>query len=50
MEENITKFHIKHEDTSDSYLRKAYRNMDLHTDGTYVKETTDWLYDKVRRN
>ncbi len=37
------KFHIKHEDTSDSYLRKAYRNMDLHTDGTYVKETTDWL-------
>jgi protein CsiD len=37
------KFHVKHEDTSDSYLRKAYRNMDLHTDGTYVKETTDWL-------
>jgi hypothetical protein len=26
-----------------SYLRKAYRNMDLHTDGTYVKEVTDWL-------
>ncbi|MDC0233423.1 glutarate dioxygenase GlaH [Candidatus Pelagibacter sp.] len=37
------RFHIKHEDTSDSYLRKAYRNMDLHTDGTYVKEVTDWL-------
>ena len=37
------RFHIKHEDKSDSYLRKAYINMDLHTDGTYVKEATDWL-------
>ena len=37
------RFHIKHEDASDSYLRKAYINMDLHTDGTYVKENTDWL-------
>ena len=37
------RFHVKHEDNSDSYLRKAYINMDLHTDGTYVKETTDWL-------
>jgi len=37
------RFHIKHEDNSDSYLRKAYINMDLHTDGTYVKEKTDWL-------
>jgi glutarate dioxygenase len=37
------RFHIKHEDKSDSYLRKAYINMDLHTDGTYVKEITDWL-------
>jgi len=37
------RFHIKHEDESDSYLRKAYTNMDLHTDGTYVKEITDWL-------
>ena len=37
------RFHIKHQDDSDSYLRKAYRNMDLHTDGTYVKELTDWL-------
>ncbi len=37
------RFNIKHEDKSDSYLRKAYTNMDLHTDGTYVKETTDWL-------
>ena len=37
------RFHVKHEDKSDSYLRKAYINMDLHTDGTYVKEVTDWL-------
>ena len=37
------RFHVKHEDKSDSYLRKAYKNMDLHTDGTYVKEKTDWL-------
>ena len=37
------RFHVKHEDSSDSYLRKAYRNMDLHTDGTYVKDITDWL-------
>ena len=37
------RFSVKHEDSSDSYLRKAYRNMDLHTDGTYVKEVTDWL-------
>ncbi len=37
------RFYVKHEDKSDSYLRKAYKNMDLHTDGTYVKEKTDWL-------
>ena len=37
------RFHVRHEDDSDSYLRKAYINMDLHTDGTYVKEKTDWL-------
>ena len=37
------RFHVKHEDISDSYLRKAYINMDLHTDGTYVEEITDWL-------
>ena len=23
--------------------RKAYKRLDLHTDGTYVKEKTDWL-------
>ena len=37
------RFSIKHKDNSDSYLRKAYLNMDLHTDGTFVKEKTDWL-------
>ena len=37
------RFFVRHEDESDSYLRKAYINMDLHTDGTYVKEKTDWL-------
>ena len=37
------RFVVKHEDISDSYLRKAYKNMDLHTDGTYVNEITDWL-------
>ena len=37
------RFIVKHEDKSDSYLRKAYTNMDLHTDGTYVEEVTDWL-------
>ena len=42
-EKYYARFYVKHEDTSDSYLRKAYTNMDLHTDGTYVKEITDWL-------
>ena len=48
--ENIMQdFTLKHEDKSDSYLRKAYTNMDLHTDGTYVKEKTDWLLDDQDR-
>ena len=37
------RFFVKHDDNSDSYLRKAYSSMDLHTDGTYVKQKTDWL-------
>ena len=37
------RFYVKHQDASDSYLRKAYTNLDLHTAGTYVKEKTDWL-------
>ena len=36
------RFYVKHQDNSDSYLRKAYTNLDLHTDGTYVNEKTDW--------
>ena len=28
------RFYVKHQDSSDSYLRKAYTNLDLHTDGT----------------
>lgn len=30
-------------DASDSYLRQAYRQFSLHTDGTFVEEATDWL-------
>jgi protein CsiD len=37
------RFFVKHTDDSDSYLRQAYRNMTLHTDGTFVDEPTDWL-------
>jgi protein CsiD len=37
------RFEVKHTDNSDSYLRKAYKKLDLHTDGTYVEEKTDWL-------
>jgi protein CsiD len=33
------RFVVKHEDKSDSYLRKAYRNMDLHTDGNLCKRS-----------
>ena len=43
MENYYARFVVKHEDDSDSYLRKAYKNMDLHTDGTYVDEKTDWV-------
>jgi protein CsiD len=42
-EKYYARFYVKHQDASDSYLRKAYTNLDLHTDGTYVKEKTDWL-------
>ena len=42
-EKYYARFYVKHSDSSDSYLRKAYSNMDLHTDGTYVSEKTDWL-------
>jgi len=37
------RFSVKNEDNSDSYLRQAHRRMELHNDGTYVKELTDWV-------
>jgi len=37
------RFTVKNTDDSDSYLRKAHRRMELHTDGTYVDEKTDWV-------
>ncbi|MDB4821864.1 glutarate dioxygenase GlaH [Candidatus Pseudothioglobus singularis] len=37
------RFSVKNEDNSDSYLRQAHRRMELHNDGTYVKEETDWV-------
>jgi glutarate dioxygenase len=39
----FARFVVKHVDNSDSYLRQAYRPVELHTDGTYVDERTDWL-------
>lgn len=36
-------FEVRDTDTSDSYLRQAYRLFTLHTDGTYVMEPTDWI-------
>ena len=32
------RFTVKHTDDSDSYLRQAYRRLELHTDGTFVAE------------
>ncbi|NEU32244.1 carbon starvation induced protein CsiD [bacterium LRH843] len=37
------RFSVKDTDSSDSYLRQAYRLFTLHTDGTFVDEATDWL-------
>ena len=37
------RFSVKNEDNSDSYLRQAHRRMELHNDGSYVKEKTDWV-------
>jgi len=37
------RFSVKNEDNSDSYLRQAHRRMELHNDGTYVQEPTDWV-------
>ena len=37
------RFAVKDTDSSDSYLRQAYRLFTMHTDGTFVNEATDWL-------
>jgi len=37
------RFLVRDTDSSDSYLRQAYRLFTLHTDGTFVDEATDWL-------
>jgi protein CsiD len=37
------RFTVQHADRGDSYLRSPYRNLSLHTDGTFVAEATDWL-------
>ena len=37
------RFSVTNEDNSDSYLRQAHRRMELHNDGTYVEERTDWV-------
>ncbi|UHL63138.1 carbon starvation induced protein CsiD [Paralcaligenes sp. KSB-10] len=37
------RFVVQHTDSSDSYLRQAYRLFTMHTDGTFVSEATDWL-------
>lgn len=43
------RFSVRNVDDSDSYLRKAHRRMELHNDGTYVNERTDYvLMQKLR--
>jgi glutarate dioxygenase len=37
------RFVVKDADQGDSYLKTPYRALTLHTDGTFVDETTDWL-------
>jgi len=37
------RFLVQDTDSSDSYLRQAYRRFTLHTDGTFVEEPTDYL-------
>ena len=37
------RFTVKNSDNSDSYLRKAHRRLELHNDGTYVDERTDFV-------
>lgn len=37
------RFTVKNQDNSDSYLRQAHRRMELHNDGTFVNERTDYV-------
>lgn len=37
------RFVVKNEDSSDSYLRQAHRVMELHNDGTFVDQDTDYV-------
>ncbi|MEH6580109.1 MAG: glutarate dioxygenase GlaH [Amphritea sp.] len=37
------RFTVLNDDNSDSYLRQAHRRMELHNDGTYVNERTDFV-------
>ncbi len=37
------RFVVKNVDNSDSYLRQPHRVMELHNDGTYVEENTDYV-------
>lgn len=37
------RFVVEHNEESDSYLRQAYHRLELHNDGTYVDERTDFV-------
>lgn len=37
------RFVVRNEDNSDSYLRQAHRVMELHNDGTFVEQDTDYV-------
>lgn len=37
------RFTVAHQEDSDSYLRQAYHRLELHNDGTYVSERTDFV-------
>ncbi len=37
------RFTVRNTDNSDSYLRQGHRRMELHNDGTYVDEHTDFV-------
>lgn len=37
------RFVVRNDDSSDSYLRQAHRVMELHNDGTFVEQRTDYV-------